>query len=303
MKLSITAFLILLMVCCEQKAQQSKTPASYTSTSELKEPIVFGQGRVTTANGISFSKGGDTLYTSESLEKQFENGRLYAGIFESRFEAGKWTTPKRVEFSINIDAYHPVLSTDNDVLFFNSRSHLDSANKSIPHNIWATQKTAKGWGTPKMVEGVNSLGYDSYPSVARNNNLYFNSDREGGKGGMDFYVSYFVEGKYQKPINLEKLNSSDVENDLVVDPDERFIIFNRYIIDTKEIDLFISFKKDDGWTTPRKLENLNSTDAWELTPSLSPDGKYFFYELEQKIMQVDLSSLIYAYELAGVGKR
>lgn len=188
-------------------------------------------------------------------------------------------------------------------MFFNSRSHPDSANKYLPHNIWAIYKTQSGWSIPEMVKGINSLEYDSYPSIARNNNLYFNSDRDGGKGGMDFYVSHFIDGEYQEPVNIERLNSSDAENDLVVDPDERFIIFNRYINSTKEIDLFISFKKANQWTTPRKLDNINSADNWELTPTLSPDGKYFFYELNHNIMQINLGVLIYTDELEEIGKR
>lgn len=69
----------------------------------------------------------------------------------------------------------------------------------------------------------------SYPSLARNNNLYFNLTRNGGQGGMHVYVSNFENGSYLDPIALKALNSSDEENDLVIYPDVRFIIFNRYI--------------------------------------------------------------------------
>lgn len=289
-------FLVMFTNSCRQSTPQEITNFSYSFSGELKEPIIFGQGEITTRNGISFSSKGDTLYTSGQLEKKFDNGRFYAGIFKSRYEDGKWTNPEQVQFGLEIDAYHPVLSNDNKALFFNSRSSPDSANLSIPHNIWAARRTPSGWGRPEMVEGVNSLAYDSYPSVAKNNNLYFNSDRAGGKGGMDFYVSYYIEGKYQEPINIEKLNSSDTENDLVIDPNERFIIFNRYIDSTKELDLYISFRKDLEWSFPRKLDNINSTDTWELTPTISPDGKYFFYELNNNIMQIDLATLIYRHE-------
>ena len=110
----------------------------------------------------------------------------------------------------------------------------------IPHNIWFSKKTASGWSLPKMLEGINSVSYDSYPSIAKNNNLYFNSDRMGGMGGMDIYVSYYLNGKYQKPTNIRNINSEHSENDLVVDPEEKFIIFNRYIDSTKAID-FLHF--------------------------------------------------------------
>lgn len=302
LKLSTLLFLIVLLTRCGHSNRQETLISSYTLANELKGSITFAQGGITTTNGISFSHWGDTLYTSRQIDKKFDNGRSYAAIFASRYENGKWTDAKQVQLGLDIDAYHPVLSADNSQLFFNSRSNLDSVNKSIPHDIWVAHRTSGGWSIPETVEGVNSLGYDSYPSVAKNNNLYFNSDRAGGKGGMDFYVAYFKEGKYQEPINIEILNSSNTENDLVVDPDERFIIFNRYIDSNKEIDLYISFRNGREWNTPRKLDQLNSDDAWELTPTLSPDGKYFFYELNNNIMQVDLASLIYEYELEGVGK-
>jgi len=297
------SLLAVLTISCAKNTKQRTGPPPYSSTQELKEPVIFGQNEINTQNGISFSKSGNTLYTSAQLSKKFDDGRVFTGIFVSHYRAGEWTKPEQLQLALDIDAYHPVLSNDNKVLFFNSRSDPDMPNTSIPHNIWAMRKTPNGWGQPEMVDGINSLAHDSYPSIAKNNNIYFNSDREGGKGGMDFYVSYFTEGKYQKPLNLESLNSSEAENDLVVDPDERFVIFNRYIKTTNEIDLHISFRKGNEWTVPRKLDNLNLADAWELTPTLSPDGKYLFYELKHNIMQIDLASLIYAEELVGIGNR
>jgi len=293
-KPTISIWLALLCIGCEQKDEKP-----YYFEHKLKKPVAFEQGNITTTNGISFSKDGNTLYISKPTDKKFDDGKYYMGIFESRFENNRWTKPNQIRFTIDIDAYHPVLSVHNDVLFFNSRSDPVSANKSIPHNIWVVPRTSNGWGTPKMVEGVNSLTYDSYPSVAKSNNLYFNSDREGGKGGMDFYVSYFKNGKYQKPINLSEINSSAEENDLVIDPDERFIIFNRYMHDTKTIDMYITFRKNNHWTSPRKLNQINQDDTWELTPTLSPDGQYFFYELNHKIMQIDMNALVNPGELQG----
>lgn len=238
MKFFSTIFLFLFLLGCKQVTNKNLERASYTSQKELDKPVVFAPGEITTRNGINFSNDGSMLYTSQQLNKKFDNGRLYLGIFEYQYEIGKWIGPKKTLIDLEIEAYHPVLSMDNKTMFFNSRSHPDSANKYLPHNIWAIYKTQSGWSIPEMVKGINSLEYDSYPSIARNNNLYFNSDRDGGKGGMDFYVSHFIDGEYQEPVNIERLNSSDAENDLVVDPDERFIIFNRYINSTKEIDLF-----------------------------------------------------------------
>lgn len=79
--------------------------------------------------------------------------------------------------------------------------------------------------------------------------------------------------------------------------------YNRYLDATEEIALYISFRKGNEWKTPRKLDNINSDNAWELTPFPTPDGKYFLFELNNNIMKNDLAFLIYNEELNGVGKR
>ncbi len=289
---------IPLLISCVSKDRL----APYAKELEIKEPIPLSE-TIKTLNGIAFSKDGSSLFISKQIDRTFDNGRYYASIFKSEFKNGNYSEPTEFELGLDIDAYHPVLSVNNEYLFFNSRSHLDSGNTSIKHNIWVIEFTGESWSKPRMVEGVNSEGYDSYPTIAANNNMYFNSNRTGGLGGMDIYVSKFVNGEYKKPENIVALNSADEENDLVIDPHERFIIFNRYFHSTQSLDLFIAFKKDDGWTTPRLLDNINTTEGWELTPSLSPDGKYFFYELNSLIMQIDLAHLIYPEELSGFGKR
>lgn len=264
--------------------------------------MVFSES-LRTQNGINFTRDGRTLYLSGSIDRKFDNDRNYSSLFITEFENDDWSAPLRLILEPDIDAYHPVLSFDNQHLFFNSRSGINSGNVPVKNNIWVVERIRDGWGSASMVEGVNSDAYDSYPTVAKNGNLYFNSDRDGGQGSMDIYVARFIDGKFRTPENLSSLNSEDSENDQVVDPDERFIIFNRYVDATRSLDLFISFNKDEDWTAPRPLDNINSSEIWELTPTLSPDGQYFFFESEGRIMQIDLARLIYPEELKGVGNR
>ena len=262
----------------------------YVSLQELTSPIYFQKEIITTENGICFSNDGKTLYLSQSINKKFDNGKNFLSLFSSTYQNGKWSAPKQIYN--NIDAYHPVLSFDNKKLFFNSRSHRDTIHHSIPHNIWLMTKKKDVWSKAELVANVNSADYDSYPSLAKNNNLYFNSSRAGGKGGMDIYFSKFEKGNYLPPINIKTINSADEENDLVIDPAERFIIFNRYKHTTKSIDLFVSYNENNQWSIPKAIDVINSDSLWELTPTLSPDGKYFFYEVNNKMMQIELNSII-----------
>jgi len=280
-----------MIIICGCRNSKIDCPPPYYESNKSDTPIEFANGEIETTNGISFTKDGHCLYTSMPIEEKFTNGRNFAAIFKRDYKDGKWSNPKLVDFEIKLDAYHPVLSYDNQTMLFHSRSHPDTVNLSIPHNIWYSTRKKKGWSVPKMIKAVNSQSYDSYPTIAKNRNLYFNSDRPGGKGGMDIYMSKFTNGKYQEPVNIEILNSINVENDLTVDPKERFIIFNRYVSETMEIDLFISHKTGNEWQEPIELDVINQQDEWELTPTLSPDGKYFFYELNRKIMQIELDKL------------
>ena len=267
-----------------------KKPA-YHSDSPLTMPALFSEN-ISTVNGISFSPEGDELYISLQLVDTFANGRKAAGIFRYQFKGNNWEGPQGIPIAGLTDAYHPVLSMDGNRLYFNSRSHPDSADAYLYHDLWFVQKSGDEWSEPILITNVNTEFYESYPSIAANGNLYFNSNRPGGKGGMDFYMSEFKNGTYQKPIRLDIINSVDEENDLVVDPYERFIIFNRYIHSDQSIDLWLSTRENNQWSVPKKLEMINEPDKWELTPSLSPDLKYFFFEQNSQIWQIELAPLL-----------
>ncbi|MEQ8808236.1 MAG: hypothetical protein RIE59_04140, partial [Imperialibacter sp.] len=83
------------------------------------------------------------------------------------------------------------------------------------------------------------------------------------------------------------LNTADSENDLTIDPQERFVVFNRYLFDTNEVDLFISNNQGGSWTAPVPLDKINQAGVWELTPTLPAGGTYLLLEVDGKI-QVSL---------------
>ncbi len=41
--------------------------------------------------------------------------------------------------------------------------------------------------------------------------LYYRSDREGGRGGLDIWVAFFVQGDWAAPINVEAVNTPAME--------------------------------------------------------------------------------------------
>jgi hypothetical protein len=260
------------------------------------EPELFGSILLKTNNGISFAPDMKTLYLSRYTQEKDSAGRQFIKLFESRYANNTWSDPVPLPFNEPATPfeYHPVVSPDGHTIFYNSRrAEPGSAVKYYAkNNLWYVNRLPDGgWSSPIMIKEIATPEYDDYATVARSGNLYFRSDRPGGKGGGDIYVSRLLNGTYQKPEAVIDINSKHNENDLCVDPGERFIIFNRYIDATEEMQLYLSIRTGNGWSPPRMIYQLERADEWELTPTLSPDGKYFFYEVNANIQRVELSSL------------
>jgi Tol biopolymer transport system component len=149
-------------------------------------------------------------------------------------------------------------------------------------DIWKVDVTPAGWGEPVLLPPpVNGPGHhDSSPTLTADGTLYFFSSRDGGYGKSDIYRSHLIDGVHQHVENLGPvINTEHSEYDLVVSPDESFLVFSS----TRpggfsDVDLYVSFRTaDDGWAAPKNLgEKINATGA--VFPSLTDDGKYLFFQ-------------------------
>jgi hypothetical protein len=208
-----------------------------------------------------------------------------------------WSAPASVPFGDPPDSpvtqeYHPVLSPDGNTLYFNSRRQQDGS-AGATNDLWRVRKTASGaWGAREHVTVAATPSYDDYASVTRDGSVYFRSDRPGGVGLGDIYVMRMVNGELQSPINVRALNSEHNENDVYVDPDERFIVFNRYYPASTELDLFISIRVDSGWSAPRALPTINTVVDYELTPTLSRDAVYLYVEIGSAVLRWRVADLL-----------
>lgn len=248
---------------------------------------------ITIGNGLTFHPKDDLLLISKPTDKKSEEGKSLYKIFQLEFKNGKWCCEKEISFSSDFNDYHPVFSPDGKWVYFNSDKPIPNSTKqSEKMNIWRVKYNNGNWGVPEYLTAINTENHESYPTITNDGTLYFNSDREGGKGSMDIYKSELKQGNFSTPVPILALNSIESENDLVVDPNERFMIFNRYIFENKEIELFISFNKNGIWSEPKPVNTINKKNVWELTPTLSPDGIYFLYEIERRIKVQKLSAIL-----------
>ena len=213
-----------------------------------------------------------------------DDGFTRYDLLETQLGAdGHWSPPARPRFARHWSNADPHLTVDGRTVFFISNRPLagGSATRST-HDLWfATRDEGGAWrDAERMPAPVNLPGVDTWgPSVARNGNLYFGAQRSGGKGGADLWVTHRVGGVYQAPENLgDAINTSAHELDAWVARDESYVIFaglNR-ADSTGGYDLYVSRKINGTWEPARPLTVINTT-AYEMTPSVSPDGQWLYF--------------------------
>lgn len=253
-------------------AQETKTasPAAHS-------PQLFGENTISTGDDEShphFTADGKTLYFLKNTPI-FDHWTIVV----SREQNGKWTTPEVAPFSGQYADADPFITVDGQHFFFISTRPVDGKPKEET-DIWMMKKSGTGWSEPEHLAAVNSEASEWFPTVSKNGNLYFGSERPGGKGRCDIYCSKLVDGKYGPPENLgEPLNSSANEVEPFIAPDESYLIFaGTSLPETKgAYDLYISLRRDGQWSKPRNLGDQINSPGWDFSPKVSPDGKWFFF--------------------------
>jgi len=213
-------------------------------------------------------------------------GAPHGVIVFTKEVSNRWIKPRTVSFASQYDGKFS-LSPDGNKIVYSSNRPQDGSREPLDfHHCWIAERTDTGWGEPKNLGPLINLekSYSAYPSLSKKGNLYFFSNREGGMGEADIWMSKFVGGRYAEPENLGiSINTSLNDVDPFIAPDESYIIFCRRNGGFGGYDLFISFREDDGsWTKAINMgEQINSA-AREICPSVSPDGKYLFFTSDRR---------------------
>jgi hypothetical protein len=110
-----------------------------------------------------------------------------------RLPGSEWSTPVNLGPLINAERFDqsgPTLSKDERSLYFAS----DRAGGVGHNDLWVAHRAHSHaeWGPPQNLGAtLNSAGDDFAPSFSNDRHwMYFSSDRAGGCGGQDLYVSY-----------------------------------------------------------------------------------------------------------------
>jgi len=120
---------------------------------------------------------------------------------------------------------------------------------------------------------INSTSTEASISQTVDGTFYFTSDRPGGFGNYDIYRARFTNQSWQAENLGSAINTSGIDVDPFVAPDERFVIVTKVINGTANMCVYFNNRKG-GWTAPVSLVSLCSY-GWG--PDISTDGRYFFF--------------------------
>ena len=243
-----------------------------------KTAEIFAPGLISTGHGeriACFSQDGRELYF-------MLYGSPIGVLLYTKEKEGVWTKPKVMPFAGNYNGEY-TLSPTGDQIVFSSNRPLNGKGKPLDdYYTWIVEKEGDEWGDPKYIKEFEDedKSFSGYPSIARNGNIYFMSERKEGMGREDIYMSRFINGLYTKPMNLgNKINTEYDEIDPFIAPDESYLIFLRRSDEGfGGVDLYISFRgKDGAWTKSKNMGSNINSEAAEFCPTVTPDGKYFFF--------------------------
>jgi tetratricopeptide (TPR) repeat protein len=192
--------------------------------------------------------------------------KFYDAIMFSRIENGKWTGPINISPDLQSDGdlYISCLSADGKMLFLSKDDNVNS-------DLYYSKFDGIKWGKAvKLNKNINTKGWESHAFLSEDGNyLVFASDRPGGYGGLDIYISKKENSDWGPAVNLgPEINTQFNE-------DRPFLINNGKTIffasqDHNNIggyDIFRSESQPNGlWSKPMNLGY----------PLNTPDDNIFF---------------------------
>jgi outer membrane protein OmpA-like peptidoglycan-associated protein/Tol biopolymer transport system component len=190
------------------------------------------------------------------------NPRVYMNrqedFYFSEYQNGEWQPAKNAGYPPNTEKNEgaQTISADGKHLFFTACNLIGGLGKC---DLYYSERKGDRWSVPENLgRPVNTGNNEKQPSVSADGRvLFFVSDRAGGKGEFDVWISHRNDdGTWMEPVNAgDSINTTGDEQSPFIHPDNQTLYFastgwpglGRY-------DIYLSKRKtDDTWSTPVNL--------------------------------------------------
>ena len=239
--------------------------------------IYFSSSRVDNVGGLRLPDG----------TKDHIFGEYKTDMFTSSVVNGQWGGTKLLNPLIN--------SSKNDVVLgFSSNGFVLHYYKGI--SLFSGETFVDTFGTettplqqPYFYSPAIAENGDVDPFFFNDTTLLFSSDREGGYGGKDLYISFSKNGQWTKPANLGSVINSpydEVTPFLAIDGRTLYFSSNN-LRSMGDLDIFRT-RFNDGlgtWSVPENLGMPFNSAGEDAYFKLSKDGMKAFFSSSRKESQ------------------
>lgn len=188
---------------------------------------------------------------------------FYDAIFYTEKDKNGWKEPRNLTPEIKVDGatFPTCISFDGTEMYLYK---LDDYNG----NLYVTRLENDKWTEPVELEGINTKYWESHASISKDKQtLYLTSNRPGGFGDLDIYVSKRISNfKWGEPQNLgSTINSRYNDDTPFITADGKSLYFASLGHKTMGgYDIFVSDYNNSDWTEPKNIGYPINTTSDEL---------------------------------------
>ena len=169
--------------------------------------------------------------------------------------------------------YSPTISADGRTMVF--QADIDEPKR---YKIYSKTKIFDTWSRPIALDRINSAYNDGGCFITYDQNyLIFTSDRPGGLGNCDLWISQRNGDDWSEPANMgAPINSASYEGFASLAPDGNTLYFVRECPEKTSckdhLGLFYAEKVNGAWQAPKKMPSPINSDYCEFGPIILADN-------------------------------
>ncbi len=252
-----------------------------TANVNLDAPIWDQQPR-TSSDGLSLY-----LTSRQRPGPEYPVGDFYLYVATRNSKNDPWSTPQPLPVELNQGGDGGAsLSSDSLALYFSRGGEFGPSQGSDLY-LATRESMEMAWNDPQPVPVVNTGFSDIDPDISSNGlELYFASDRPGGQGNWDLWVSRrsSLLDTWSEPENLGLLNSTGTESGPDLSEDGLTLFYSSNgpdpgrPVQSGDIDLWVVNRDTltSPWQDPVRLpDSINEFPA--VGPHLSSDGSTLYF--------------------------
>lgn len=202
-------------------------------------------------------------------------------VLVSYNKSGSWTEPAVIPITSENNVGTAGISPDGHKMMIFIGGAAD------PGSLYQITNDGDTWSKPTLLVGsINSPALETTCSITPDGKtIYFASDRQGGKGGLDIWKTELkADGKWGVPVNLgAEVNTAANEDAPFIHPDQKTLFFTSDGHNTMGgNDIFKSTLISGKWTKPESMGYPVNTTANDNYFTLLADGKRAYFSSDRK---------------------